>query len=93
VEIKFEWDPDKEQRNIRRHGISFSEAATVFGDPLSWTFPDPAHSIGEYRHLTIGISSFGKTLMVSHADRGENIRLISAREATRREKKYYEEER
>ena len=93
VEIKFEWYPDKETSNIRRHGISFSEAATVFGDPLSWTFPDPDHSIGEYRFLTIGMSSFGKMLMVSHVDRGENIRLISARKATRRERRYYEEER
>lgn len=93
MEIKFEWDPDKEKSNIQRHGVSFSEAATVFGDPLSWTFPDLDHSIGEYRYLTIGMSSRDTMLMVSHVDRGEDIRLISARKTTRRERRYYEEER
>ena len=93
MEIEFEWDPDKEKQNIRKHGVSFHEAATVFGDLLSWTFPDPDHSIGEHRYLTVGISLQGKTLIVSHMDRGKKTRLISARKTTRRERKYYEEDK
>jgi uncharacterized DUF497 family protein len=91
MDIEFEWDPEKEEGNVRKHGVSFHEAATVFGDPLSWTFPDPDHSVGERRYLTFGQSSQGKTLIVSHTDRGKQLRLISARELTRRERRYYEE--
>jgi len=91
MELEFEWDPEKEESNLRKHGVSFHEGATVFGDPLSWTFPDPDHSVGEQRFLTIGVSSLGKTLVVSHTDRGIKTRIINARPATRHERKHYEE--
>lgn len=89
--IEFEWDPSKATKNAEKHQVSFTEAATVFGDPLSITFYDPDHSDDETRYITIGLSSLGKPLMVSHTDRGDRIRIISARKATRRERKYYEE--
>lgn len=91
MEIQFEWDLEKEKKNIRKHGISFHEGASVFGDPLSWTFPDPDHSVGESRHLTFGTSAQGKMLIVSHTDRGKRIRLINSREMTKSERRYYEE--
>jgi len=91
MEMEFEWDREKEQFNIHKHGVSFREGATVFGDPLSWTFPDPDHSVGEERFLTIGVSSEGRTLVVSHADRGIKTRVISVRPATPRERRDYEE--
>ena len=89
--LEFEWDPDKAARNIRKHKVSFNEAATVFGDPLSLTFFDPDHSIEENRYLTIGTSRLGRLLIVAHADQGDGIRIISARQATRRERESYEE--
>ncbi len=89
--MEFEWNPDKATRNLEKHGLSFEEAATVFNDPLSVTFPDPNHSIRESRYVIIGLSSLGKILVVAHTDRGENIRIISARKATRKERKFYEE--
>lgn len=91
MEIEFEWVSEKEKRNIQKHGVSFHEGAIVFGDPFSWTFPDPDHSVSEHRYLTFGMSSRGKTLIVSHTDRGKKIRLISARKTTPRERRYYEE--
>lgn len=91
VGIEFEWDPDKAESNEKKHAVVFSEAATVFGDPLSITLPDPDHSIGEERFITIGLSRFGNLLIVSHADRGDCIRIISARGVTRRERVFYEE--
>ena len=91
MEIEFEWDPEKEESNIRKHDVSFHEGATVFGDPLSWTFPDPDHSEGEARFLTIGLSLQGRTLVVSHTDRGSNTRIINVRQATQRERRDYEE--
>lgn len=91
MELEFEWDSEKEEENIHKHGISFHEAGTVFGDPLSWTFADPDHSVGEERYVTIGLSSQGKTIVVSHTDRGRRTRLISARPATRHERRHYEE--
>ena len=91
MELEFEWDPEKEESNIRKHGVSFHEGATVFDDPLSWTFPDPDHSVGEQRFLTIGVSSQGRTLVVSHTDRGIKIRIINARPATPHERRDYEE--
>ena len=84
--MNFEWDPAKARRNRRKHGISFHEAATIFGDPLATTYPDPDHSESEQRFITVGTSSAGRTLVVAHADRGDNIRIISARKATRRER-------
>jgi uncharacterized DUF497 family protein len=91
MEIEFEWDPEKARKNLRKHRVSFQEAATIFGDPLSMTFPDPDHSVREGRYITIGQSNFGNVLMVSHTDRGKAIRLISARRATRREKESHNE--
>ncbi len=91
MQLEFEWDPEKERRNRRKHDVSFHEAATVFGDPLSWTFPDPDHSVGEARFLTIGLSLQGKTLVVCHTDRGIKTRIINARPATQKERRDYEE--
>ncbi|MBN1863906.1 MAG: BrnT family toxin, partial [Victivallales bacterium] len=91
MNIDFEWNKNKESRNIEKHGVSFHEAATVFGDPLSWTFPDPYHSIGEHRFLTIGLSAQGKVLVVSHTDRGSRTRIISTRKATKQERRDYEQ--
>jgi uncharacterized DUF497 family protein len=89
--MKFEWNPDKAISNFEKHGISFQEAATVFNDPLSVTFPDPDHSIGENRYVIIGLSQFEQLLVVAHTDREEKIRIISARKATRQEQRFYEE--
>jgi len=89
--MEFEWDPDKGARNLAKHSVSFHEAATVFGDPLAMTYPDPDHSEDEDRFLTFGYSSEGHLLVVSHADRGDRTRIISARRATPRERKIYEE--
>jgi len=89
--VNFEWDPGKARQNRRKHRVSFQEAATVFGDPLAVTFPDPDHSLSEQRFITIGISSAGRVLLVAHADRNEGIRIISARKTTQRERKHYEE--
>lgn len=90
--MKFEWNPEKAAKNFRKHGVAFSEAVTVFGDFLSITFPDPDHSFEESRYITIGLSNRGRLLMVAHTDRGDRIRIISARKTTRQERKFYEEE-
>ncbi len=90
MEIEFEWDPEKEKKNARKHRVSFHEGATVFGDLLSWTFPDPDHSLKEERFLTIGLSNQGRILIVSHTDRGMKTCIISARPATPRERRDYE---
>ena len=89
--LLFEWDNRKAQSNKRKHGISFEEASTVFGDPLSVTIPDSGHSIGEDRFVTIGISINEKLIVVVHADRDDIIRIISARSATRHEREQYEQ--
>ena len=89
--MEFEWNPDKAALIVEKHSVSFQEAATVFDDPLSATFPDPNHSIGESRYIIIGISRFGQLLVVAHTDRGEKTRIISARKATQQEKRFYEE--
>ncbi|MEG3876522.1 BrnT family toxin [Microcoleus sp. herbarium7] len=89
--MEFEWNPEKAALNFQKHGVSFTEAATVFNDPLSATFPDPAHSVSETRYVIIGLSRFGQLLVVSHTDRGEKLRIISARKATRQEQRFYEE--
>ncbi|MBV8207191.1 MAG: BrnT family toxin [Acidobacteria bacterium] len=88
--MDFAWDPRKDVLNQRKHGISFSEAAAVFGDPLAVTIADPDHSGDEERFLTTGYSREHKLVIVSHTDRGEVIRIISARPATAAEKKGYE---
>jgi uncharacterized DUF497 family protein len=88
--IEFEWDPKKAEANKIKHGVSFHEAATIFGDPLAITFADPDHSLNEERYITFGLSRFNQLLVVSHTQRGENFRIITARLMTRREKKIYE---
>jgi uncharacterized DUF497 family protein len=88
--VEFEWDPDKEQANRERHGVDFTEAATVFGDPLELTISDPDHSVGEYRFLSIGHSARNRILVVSYTEREDRIRIISARTASARERRQYE---
>ena len=89
--MEFEWDGKKAKANLRKHGVSFEEASTVFRDPLSATARDPDHSIGEDRFVTFGYSSRGRLLVVSHAERGDKIRMISARLAKKGEREIYEE--
>ena len=89
--MEFEWDPDKAAANEKKHGVTFLEAATIFGDPLAITFVDPDHSMHEQRYLTFGLSRFERLLIVSHTDREGRIRIISARVMTRQEVKIYEE--
>lgn len=91
MRLLFEWDPRKAGTNMRKHGVSFSEAATAFADPLSSTFSDPDHSVEEDRLIIIGESSRRRLLVVSHTDRSNQIRIISAREATASERQAYEE--
>jgi hypothetical protein len=88
--MDFEWDDAKAERNYRKHGISFEEASTVFFDPLSVTGQDPDHSFAEHRLVTFGLSWSGRLLTVAHTERGDRLRIISAREATRAERKLYE---
>ena len=90
--MNFEWHSKKAAKNLKKHKVSFKEAATVFGNPLSITYPNPDHSIDEDRFITIGESKQGRLIMVAHTERGDNIRIISAREATRQEREFYEEE-
>ena len=89
--LRFAWDARKAATNLRKHGISFGEAATAFGDPLSVTIPDPDHSDDEYRFLLIGRSARQHLVVVAHVERGDVIRIISARAASRRERSAYEE--
>ncbi len=88
--MEFEWNPDKAESNVNKHGIAFAHASTIFGDPLSLTFYDPDHSDDEDRYLTIGTSADNVVLIVSHTDRGHRIRIISARKAKPRERRIYE---
>jgi uncharacterized DUF497 family protein len=89
--LNFEWDAAKAAANLRKHGVGFDEACSAFADPLSSTIRDPMHSMGERRFVLLGRSSAGRLLVVSHTDRGATIRFISARPATRPERKSYEE--
>jgi uncharacterized DUF497 family protein len=91
--VQFEWDPEKAKKNLKKHGVSFEEAVTVFYDPLSATFDDPDHSVGEHRYVTIGLSSRDHLLVVAHAERGEILRIINARLATAYERKRHERQR
>ncbi|VFN06580.1 MAG: hypothetical protein BECKG1743D_GA0114223_112382 [Candidatus Kentron sp. G] len=92
--MDFEWDQHKARYNEKEHDVGFSEGMTIFGDPLELTISDPDHSFGEYRFLSIGRSSTGKLLVVAYTERRQNnIRLISARKATRQEQEYYERNR
>ena len=88
--LTFEWDARKARSNVAKHGVGFDEASTIFGDPLSLTIPDPEHSLAENRYITMGSAFNGKLLVVVHTDRGDNIRIISARRASRRERQRYE---
>ena len=87
----YQWDPRKAASNLRKHGVGFPEAATVFHDPLALTFPDSDHSIQEQRFLTFGSSARGRVLVVAHAEVGSEVRIISARRATKRETHGYTE--
>ena len=89
--MEFEWDENKAEINLKKHRISFHEAATVFDDPLAITFNDPDNSIGEYRFITFGLSRFNHLLVVAHVDLDGRIRIISARKITKQERKIYEE--
>ena len=86
----FEWGEKKAEDNLRKHGVSFAEAKTVFNDPFSVTIYDPDHSSDEQRYIDIGLSSKGRLIVVSYSERGETIRIISSREATEREQGEYE---
>jgi hypothetical protein len=88
--VQFEWDPAKAARSLVKHGVSFDEASTVFGDPLAGTIPDPQHSGEEPRFVTIGLSTRHRLITVVHAEREDSIRIISGRRATRRERRKYE---
>ena len=83
--MRFEWRSEKAAENLKKHGVSFEEAVTVFYDPLAATFDDPDHSLGERRFITVGYSSRGRLLIVCHTERKGALRLISARRATARE--------
>ena len=87
----FEWDDEKAAANLAKHGVSFTEAQTVFDDPLYVDFYDPDHSDDEQRYIIIGESQQGRLLLVSYTERDETVRLISAREVTRSEREVYEE--
>jgi len=89
--LNFEWDRTKASANLRKHGVSFEEAATVFADESSLTIPDPDHSLVERRFVLLGTSYRGKMRVVVHTERGDSIRIISARPASRRERQQYEE--
>jgi uncharacterized protein len=92
MSLQFTWDPQKAASNLRKHKVGFPEAATAFADPLSLTIPDPDHSVGEERFVLIGQSERRRLVVVAHVERGDLIRIISARLATRRERRTYEEE-
>ena len=89
----YEWDSSKAAANLKKHRVAFTEAATVFLDPLALTYEDPDHSEGEQRYITLGESTRGRVILVAHLDRGDRIRIISARRATRKEAHEYGEER
>lgn len=89
--MRFEWDPGKAESNRRKHGVAFAEAATAFSDPLSLTIPDPDHSHDEDRFILMGQTRWRRLVVAAYTERGDNIRIISARLATRNERRTYEE--
>ncbi len=91
MDLTFVWDSEKASANLRKHDVSFQEATTVFGDPLSITVVDPGHSVGEPRFVIVGESYRQRLLVVAHVETGDTIRIISARVATRRERQDYEQ--
>jgi uncharacterized DUF497 family protein len=92
VAFEFQWDAAKAAANVRKHRVTFAEAATAFSDPLSATIDNPAHSGEEQRYVLFGMSERGRLLAVMHTERDEVIRIISARKATRAEQREYEDE-
>lgn len=92
MSLQFEWEEAKSERNLVKHGISFDEASTVFGDPLALTIYDEAHSTDEDRYIDIGRSASDRILVVVYTERSDRIRIISARTATIRERKQYEQQ-
>jgi hypothetical protein len=90
--VDYEWDPEKDRINRLKHNVSFSEASTAFLDPLHITVPDADHSIGEHRFRTIGFTGSSRLVVVAHTDRDDRIRIITAREATSKERRQYEQE-
>ncbi len=89
--MELEWDPAKAGRNLRKHGVAFEEAATVFGDPFELYIYDPDHSVMEERFVSVGMAATGRLLVVGYTDRGRKIRIIFARRATASERLDYEE--
>lgn len=89
--MRCEWNEDKAKNNLVKHGVSFDEDTTIFGDPIAKTYDDPDHGLTGQRFLTIGISILQRSLVVSHTDRSGALRIISARLKTRREKRIYED--
>ncbi len=89
--MKFEWDPKKATANVKKHGVTFQEAATIFGDPLAITFDDPDHSMSENQYITFGLSLQKRLIVVSHTERGDQTRVINARLMDRKERRIYEE--
>ena len=90
MELTFEWDENKSKRNLKKHGVDFEEAKTIFNDPFAITIDDPDHSVVEERYLDIGLSSKGRMLVVWYTERNDNIRIIGCRKAIRSERKIYE---
>lgn len=90
--MAFEWDEAKAQANLAKHGVSFEEAQSVFDDDNAGIKDDPDHSLGEHREIIVGHSVAGRLLLVSFTERAENVRIISARAASPRERRFYEEE-
>ncbi|HME73850.1 MAG TPA: BrnT family toxin [Myxococcota bacterium] len=91
MQYTFEWDAQKARRNVEKHGVSFEKAVTAFSDPLSQSIPDPDHSDSEERFILMGLSRRSRLVVVAYTERGDRIRLITARLASRREKREYEE--
>jgi hypothetical protein len=91
IDLQFEWDGDKAARNHRKHGVAFEESTTIFNDLGFITVVDDEHSLDEDRYISIGMSNLGRLLMVAHTDRGGRIRIISARDATKQEERFYAE--
>ena len=89
--MQFEWDPKKARENVRKHGVTFEEAVTVFRDPLARIHDDPDHSVGEWREIIVGTSTAGRLILVCFTERGERVRIINARHADRAERNDYEE--
>ena len=90
--MEFEYDAAKAALNFKKHGLTFEEASTIFGDPMAYTFADPDHSVGEESWLVLGMSHSARLFAVIYTHRGEKYRIVRARLATKRERKIYEEE-